>query len=537
MSIFGDYKAYRKYEPSYLPWKNNRDLQEAKRIEYLRQNPDKINNDDIQRGKALLRSIDIMDEYSQKRAEDMEIATNTVVSYGLELAFLGGTAIGFLLSAMKPVSTFLSRFIKNSKQAPFAKTAFSMGIGIIATTVAGFPLYAWAAKTEVGASRKGRFEAMRKELKNPNGFAVLTNKQYQQAQQIASQMPLSPKDNGYKTNIFKIYHNLKNMVMKDNEYKTQRQRFELELENDNKHINENMSEKEILNAKKDQQLLTKLVEKIDIASQDYAENAELASNTLFATLMTGTVLVDLGVTKLLKALKVKSARTISTSIKGVGIGLTLLSAILSANISKEASRIGRYKVKKELMQHPEQLVYVDDKDIAHIKDVNVPEPKKQSFFNFIKNIYNDLQEYNKYKKNGAQEEKRFYKALEKIELTPEQLKDAKRLQKNTFRTFNKVDENSQKYSESIEALGQAVAQPLLLICSTIGMAFAFPFLTKKTTTSAQQAENITKYIGTIFLSTLPAIIIDGIITKKQKKASRIADMQAINDMSDYRQFK
>ena len=63
MSILGDYKAYKTFAPDYLTWKNNRDLQEAKRIEYLKQNPNKINLEDIQRGKALLRSIDIMDHH------------------------------------------------------------------------------------------------------------------------------------------------------------------------------------------------------------------------------------------------------------------------------------------------------------------------------------------------------------------------------------------------------------------------------------------------------------------------------------------
>ena len=38
-----------------------------------------------------------------------------------------------------------------------------------------------------------------------------------------------------------------------------------------------------------------------------------------------------------------------------------------------------------------------------------------------------------------------------LELSEEQLKDARRLQHNTFKTFNKVDEMSQRYSEDIEA--------------------------------------------------------------------------------------
>ena len=62
-------------------------------------------------------------------------------------------------------------------------------------------------------------------------------------------------------------------------------------------------EKEIEDAKRDQQLLTKLVEKIDIASQDYAENAELATNTV-TTLALGTGgLVGWVSNKIMKACK------------------------------------------------------------------------------------------------------------------------------------------------------------------------------------------------------------------------------------------
>ena len=62
MSMFGDYKSYRKYAPIYPEWKNNRDKLEAKRLAYIEKHPELINEADIQRGQILLRTIDIMDE-------------------------------------------------------------------------------------------------------------------------------------------------------------------------------------------------------------------------------------------------------------------------------------------------------------------------------------------------------------------------------------------------------------------------------------------------------------------------------------------
>ena len=90
MSTFGDYKSYKKYEPAYANWKNKRDIQESKRMAYLKQNPNEMSKEDIQRGQALVRAIDIMDEYSQKRAQDVEVATQSVVSMALEFMIFAG---------------------------------------------------------------------------------------------------------------------------------------------------------------------------------------------------------------------------------------------------------------------------------------------------------------------------------------------------------------------------------------------------------------------------------------------------------------
>ena len=113
------------------------------------------------------------------------------------------------------------------------------------------------------------------------------------------------------------------------------------------------------------------------------------------------------------------------------------------------------------MKDPQNFVYVADEDLNKIGNVDVKQKKKPGILKFLSQAYKDNKEYKKYKKEHAKQEKKFYKALENIKLTPEQLKNAKQLQKNTFMTFNKVDENSQKFSESIEALGLTLNQPLV----------------------------------------------------------------------------
>ncbi len=538
MTMFGDYKAYKKYEPMYSSWKNSREVAEAKRRKYIELHPEVINKEDIQKGKNLLRAIDIMDEYSQKKAENMEAATEPMINLGLELASLAGGAIGFSLGKIKPIGEFFAKFAsKGSKYTKIIQLGIPAGIGMILGSFAAFPLMAWGAKAEVGASRKGRFEAMRKELDNPNGFAILTPEQIEEAK-TKSQFVVLDKDKKKKVSekIVKSLDSLKNMAIDSKEYKLQRAKFEQELAADEKNLNKKVSKEEIEKAKKDQQILTKLVEKIDIASQDYAENSELAVQTGILTVGGFSALMYFGLEKLLNKMNVKSAQKIANIGKVAGFTALAGMGILGAMINKEASRVGRYKVKQELLKDENNFVYVSDDKLNEIKDVDIKTKKKQNIFSFLITALKDNREYKKYKKSELKNEQKFYKAIETLKLSDEQIKDAKRLQKNTFRTFNKVDGNSQKYAESIEALGQAIAYPISEVLALASLVFAVPYLMKAIKEPQNRNLNFAKYFGIVMLSSVPSIFLTNYITKEQKKASRIADMKSINELNDYRKF-
>lgn len=538
MSTFGDYKSYKQFLPAYPQWKNNRDLMEAKRLAYIEKHPEIVNKEDIQRGKILLRAIDIMDEHSQKNAENMEAATEPIIGMGLEAAGFAGLALGGAIGSIKPVGQFFARFVrKGNKYKKLIGIGIPAAIGFLAGSIAAFPLMSWGAKAEVSASRKGRFEAMRTELNNPKGFAILTDEQQAEAEEIAQNVILDEdKKKKMSEKLSGGLNTIKNMAMDSKEYKEQKKQFELELEEDEKHIEDNLSETEIENAKKDQQLLTKLVEKIDIASQDYAENSELATQTVIATATGFGGLAYFGADKFLKAIKVQSDKA-SLIIKASGIIAVAVLGILAAQINKQASRVGRFKIKQELMQNPNNFIYVSDEQANEITDAEIKTKKKQNIFSFFITALKNNNNYKKYKKTIGKEERKFYKAAEQLDLNEEQIKEAKRLQKNTFRTFNKVDEKSQKYAESIEAFGQSVAYPINLVFSMIATAFAAPYLFKATKTQTERTANFTKYCGIVLLSTIPAMFINAYITKEQKKASRVADMKAINELNDYRKFK
>ena len=549
MSVIGDYKLYKKYEPEYSDWKQKRDILNAKRLEYIKQHPEVKNEEDIQRARSLLRAIDVMDEYSQKHAEDMEVATEAVAENLIDLIMFAGAGLGYALTKFKPVENFLSKISKplerllksnaNKNGKSLAISIAGVVTGFVAATVASFPLMTWAAKTEVAASRKGRFEAMNKELDNPNVFAVLTPEQMKKAQVTAKNIDIKENQNKIVAGFKNSWNTVKDLIYDSPEYKKQRKKFLDELEERKMRFNDEMTEAEIRDAKRDQQLLTKIIEKIDIASQDYAENAELATQTLILGVGAAGSLIGLGFRKILNALKVKSAGKISAITNAAAILALVIMSIYAAQIQKHASKVGRFKVKQELMQNPEQLIYVDDKKAEQMPVGSVEKQKKPSFFNFLKNAWKDNKEYTEYNKSQGKEEKKLYKAIEKLKLNDEQIKKAEILQKNTFKTFNKIDENSQKYSESVEALGKSAIIPVSIICSAIGTAVAMISAFGKgfPKSKTEFANSYAKMFGIMLISTIPIILINAHITREQKKASRIADMMAIKELSDYREFR
>lgn len=297
-------------------------------------------------------------------------------------------------------------------------------------------------------------------------------------------------------------------------------------------------------------ILTKLVEKIDIASQDYAENVEFATNSL--TILSPLFGIAIGwlSDRVNKLLKVKP-ENFPAKIAPWAIGLagTIGLAAFSTSIQKQASRVGRFNVRQELARNPEQLIYVDDEKVnAEIgDDIEVQTKKRPNFFKFLWQVYKDNQAYKKYQKTEGLEDKKFNKALEKIELSGEQLREAETLQRNTFKAFNKVDEMSQKYSENVEALGNSLKQPLGLICSTVGAIVGFKYLIRipdaigSKTTGIKNLDAIMKgflkYLGSVLISTAPIIAFDFYVTKEQKAASRVANMQAIKELDDVRIFR
>ena len=551
--MFKDYNAYKQFQPQYANWKSQRDKQEAKRLAYLEKHPELKREEDIQRGKTLLKAIDILDEYSQASAENTELSTEIVSQQIIGgISFLGSFA-GLGAMRLKPIRKYFNKMAQTNKTLAFLATLVPMTIFGALDSIAAFPIMAWAAKVETGASRKGRLEAMKTQLQNPANFAVLTEEQLKQAKEESAKIKLSKEETEIATskfsfkesvNILKSFNKQEELARKDQE------EFKKLIHEEEPLQNSELSPEELEKAKRDRQILTKLVEKIDIASQDYAENVEFATNSL--TILSPLFGIAIGwlSDRVNKLLKVKP-ENFPAKIAPWAIGLagTIGLAAFSTSIQKQASRVGRFNIRQELARNPEQLIYVDDEKVnAEIGDnIEVQTKKRPNFFKFLWQVYKDNQAYKKYQKTEGLEDKKFNKALEKIELSGEQLREAEILQRNTFKTFNKVDEMSQKYSENVEALGNSLKQPLGLICSAVGAIVGFKYLIRIPEAIGSKSTGIKnldaimkgflKYLGSVLISTAPIIAFDFYVTKEQKAASRVANMQAIKELDDVRIFR
>ena len=122
MGILNNYKDYKQFWPDYSNWTNEQDLENAKRSKYLQNNPQKINQKDIERGKNLLHAIDVMDEYSQSNAEDTEVATQMVMGQVVGLTTFLGTLLGGMSAFLKPVQKVITKISKGSYYMILNKT-------------------------------------------------------------------------------------------------------------------------------------------------------------------------------------------------------------------------------------------------------------------------------------------------------------------------------------------------------------------------------------------------------------------------------
>lgn len=318
--------------------------------------------------------------------------------------------------------------------------SFATGIGMIL----------WGNAKQKEASRIGRFQAKQDELKDIENFIVYTPEQLAEAEEIAKTIP----DKKERNSLSQAIHELKEMGQSTAAYKRwAKQKDPKELE---KLKAVNLSPEELIKANEDKELITNTVAQINIKAEEFSENLENAYDTLGMLSFLLAVPLGFGVNKILKMAKAKPKVTAIASVL-VPV-LTSIGIQMSGTFEqKEASRIGRYHARKDLMKNPSQLMAFSDEEMAQADKVKAPKQKRSLFdkigesFKFLANYRKQKKEYKNYKEKVQKHNEKLQEAFKQIETSDSQKAEAKRLQANVFRAFDEVDEMSQRYSEDIEA--------------------------------------------------------------------------------------
>lgn len=430
------------------------------------------------KAEAVIRATEMMDARSEDNCQNMEMFTglvSMVPAFGISMSALpltnyaqrkARTKINDKIDKLyKEVNDFnLSEDIRKAKKqeidslskklsnVPKQISKYGSFAMLGATLATAVSLILWGNSKQKQASRIGRFQAKQNELKDEKNFVIYTPEQIKQAMEIAKTIP----DEKEKNSVLKMIKELRGISKDKKAYKKWlSEKDDKEIEK-LKSMNLLPDSKEYINARENQELIVDAVKEINIKAEEYSENVENSFDTLGMLSWIIAAPLGFGINKLLKI--AKANKTISTIVATSVPLLTSMGIQLKGTMEeKNASRVGRYKARQDLLKNPARLMAYSDEEMKMAKNVKA-EPQKQSFFkklggsfSFLAGYIKDKSEYNKYKKTTQKENEKLNKALKQVEVSDAQIADAKVLQKNVFRAFDEIDEMSQRYSEDIEA--------------------------------------------------------------------------------------
>ena len=101
------------YKTEYAAWNEHKKIQDAKRQEYLRKNPDAIKDYDLQRAKNLLNSVDMMDKAVSVNSDHSNTLVESITSVGLGYGAVGGTALGLIFQKFDLCKMLLTKSLQN----------------------------------------------------------------------------------------------------------------------------------------------------------------------------------------------------------------------------------------------------------------------------------------------------------------------------------------------------------------------------------------------------------------------------------------
>lgn len=498
--FFNSINEVRKNYKGYDAWEQKQADERAKK-EYLAKNLE-IPQDKLdlinKKAETVVRATEVMDARSEDNCQNMEQLTGMLSVIPLAAIQMAQIPITNrvnkkLSEAQKTESIELSKnyYLHNIDKKTYdkklkevtkkygKKIARNSGIVTVGTIFAvlgaAITMILWGNSKQKEASRIGRYQAKQNELQGVENFVVYTPEQIEKAKEIAKNIP----DEKERNSISKMISELKGISRDKEAYK------KWLSEKDPQEIEKlkalNLTPEQIQKGKEDKELIVDAVKEINIKAEEYSENVENSFDTLQTTSWLFAIPVGIGLNKLLGALNAgkKTKNIVSLTVP---ILTPLIISLIGTLEEKEASRVGRYMARKDLLNDPSRLLAFSDEDMKKAENITAPKQKQGFFeklgdsFAFLGKYFKDKSEYKKYKKTTQKENEKLQKALKEIEITESQKKDAKALQKNVFRAFDEIDEMSQRYSEDVEA-GCDIVKEIGSTAFTLGVMGATALLT------------------------------------------------------------
>ncbi len=619
MDFFSSLNQVRKNSGQLSAWEQQQRDKDAQRKAYQAKhapNPEEVEKAK-ELGETLINAIDVMDDHSESVAENVEMAVDPLSSLML---LAGGVGSGFLAwnLGIKPANKAIKaakeafddkaenilfaeklsenasvkasngdiiddlkfdasdlrkdkQFLESIQDVNLRNEALDINkawkdsikglknkqrLAIISVPVVAIASWImgniWETKIQVDSSRIARFQA-RRELNDPKSFVNYTPEQIAEAKAQLEKHPKKAKKSRKDKLKKGFFSSLRELIRdRDNYNKTKKLRAQKQ-----RIVDRPLTEEEILQAKKDQEVIQRVVRKLNNEAEKNSEKMEVTADVIMSTFPFVSAglgfLMTLGLEKTglikkwvgnyvnkhgseeaktafeeLKKLKrndpkydaawkefygefsgipqtrkqwekhwkqgklknevenlskgdkqAKAMKKIKDLFAGamvhktkgrwfIGIAAGILgafpSAILAVKLQKDASRAGRFTAKRELEKDPTNFIgYADTElnEVSDVKDNKKQESKFKEYALFIPRVIRDWWKYNKYRNNELKEKKSLNAELKKLDVTDEQLRDAKNLQAKVFNTFEIVDDKSQAYSEATEAAIQT-AQPFVI---------------------------------------------------------------------------
>lgn len=561
MEFFNSIQQVQANWQPYKKWKQEQDDKEYQRQVLAKKFPaSKAELEQAsQYGRTLVDSINIMDQYSINKAEDVETATKVALPTIETGIMLGEGALALGLYNIPSFKSYVKKAIKEMEKSPNKQAQYTILLALAATipTLTILPFFQVKfASYEKEASRIARYQAREDKLKDPKNFIIYDSEQIKEAKDIAKTLP-TPVDKDKRKNSINPIANYNTSIQSIKTLIADHKNY---LEWKQKHLKEEKSRIDSLNtieptkeqlstAKRDQDNLLRIVRKIEINSQNYLNNVEMVCNiALISALGLGAIGggIVYGITNLLQkhkiisisSQKLKSIRNYSPMVGGLALILATTSYFIKAQ--KEVAKIGRFKAKKELLSDPNNFITYSDEQLNSVKDLKAKPEKSKNLiektkdnFNFFFKLRKDFKEYEAYQKNEHIEEMKLQNALKKVTVSDKQVKDAKALQKNAFMTFEKMDEMTQRYVDDTEAATDIAKQYISSaanLASNIIAMFAIPkILNGKSNNSLLKVLPIFAPIAALIPAELK-------INQIKKEAGKIGTMKAMQDLQDPKHF-